>query len=145
MFCPACGAERLRCCRTVRRSDFVCACAEEFELKAKKDALGRSIPDGTLGAMTVRLTGRINRSLFAMSYDRDHVGGPNPTSDPDAPARYASPPWSIAVSPRSALKRPGTRSGGRGSGARRGRRWRCGMMWGWRTCGGGAPRRGGAG
>lgn len=76
LFCPACGAERLR--QLPNNSpvgDFVCdACAEEFELKAKKGALGRSIPDGAFGAMTARLAARNNPSLFAMSYDRDRIG-----------------------------------------------------------------------
>lgn len=75
MFCPACGAERLRPLpNNSPVGDFVCdACAEEFELKAKKGALGRSIPDGAFGAMTARLAARNNPSLFAMSYDRDRV------------------------------------------------------------------------
>lgn len=75
LFCPACGAERLR--QLPNNSpvgDFVCdACAEEFELKAKKGALGKSIPDGAFGAMTARLAARNNPSLFAMSYDRDRT------------------------------------------------------------------------
>lgn len=76
MFCPACGAERLRALpNNSPVGDFVCdACAEEFELKAKKGALGRSIPDGAFGAMTARLAAHNNPSLFAMSYDRDRVG-----------------------------------------------------------------------
>lgn len=76
MFCPACGAERLRPLpNNSPVGDFVCdACAEEFELKAKKGALGRSIPDGAFGAMTARLAARNNPSLFAMSYDRDRIG-----------------------------------------------------------------------
>lgn len=71
LFCPACGAERLR--QLPNNSpvgDFVChACAEEFELKAKAGGLGRSIPDGAYGAMMRRLSERNNPSLFAMSYD----------------------------------------------------------------------------
>ncbi len=75
MFCPACGAERLRALpNNSPVGDFVCdACAEEFELKAKKGALGSSIPDGAFGAMTARLAARNNPSLFAMSYDRDRT------------------------------------------------------------------------
>lgn len=75
MFCPACGAERLRALpNNSPVGDFVCdGCAEEFELKAKKGALGRSIPDGAYGAMTARLAMRNNPSLFAMSYDRDRT------------------------------------------------------------------------
>lgn len=72
MFCPACGAERLRQLpNNSPVADFVCdACAEEFELKAKGGRLGPSIPDGAFGTMTARLAARNNPSLFAMSYDR---------------------------------------------------------------------------
>ncbi|MFN3838112.1 MAG: DpnI domain-containing protein [Brevundimonas sp.] len=75
MFCPACGAERLRTLpNNSPVGDFVCdTCAEEFELKAKKGALGKSIPDGSFRAMTARLAARNNPSLFAMSYDRDRT------------------------------------------------------------------------
>lgn len=72
LFCPACGAERLR--QLPNNSpvgDFVCdACAEEFELKAKGGGLGPKILDGAYGAMMRRLSERNNPSLFAMSYDR---------------------------------------------------------------------------
>lgn len=75
MFCPACGAERLRPLpNNSPVGDFVCdACAEEFELKAKRGALGRSIPDGANAAMTARLAARNNPSLFAMSYDHSRA------------------------------------------------------------------------
>lgn len=75
MFCPACGAERLRPLpNNSPVGDFVCDdCAEEFELKAKRGALGRSIPDGAYGAMTARLAARNNPSLFAMSYDHSRA------------------------------------------------------------------------
>ena len=57
MLCSACGAERLWALpNNSPVGDFVCnACAEEFELKAKKGVLGTSIPDGAFGAMTARL------------------------------------------------------------------------------------------
>ena len=72
MFCPACGAERLR--QLPNNSpvgDFVCeACAEEFELKAKAGRLGSKILDGAYGSMMQRLSERNNPNLFAMSYDK---------------------------------------------------------------------------
>lgn len=76
MFCPACGAERLRALpNNSPVGDFVCdACAEEFELKAKKGALGPKILDGAYGAMMSRLKARNNPSLMAMSYDRGMTG-----------------------------------------------------------------------
>lgn len=76
MFCPACGAERLRALpNNSPVGDFVCdACAEEFELKARKGALGPKILDGAYGAMMSRLKARNNPSLMAMSYDRAMTG-----------------------------------------------------------------------
>lgn len=72
MFCPACGAARLRPLpNNSPVGDFVCGdCAEEFELKAKGGRLGPKILDGAYGAMMQRLSARNNPSLFAMSYDR---------------------------------------------------------------------------
>lgn len=70
-FCPACGAERLPALpNNSPVGDFRCAeCSEEYELKAKRGALGRSIPDGAWSAMTARLAAANNPNLFVMSYD----------------------------------------------------------------------------
>lgn len=72
-FCPSCGAEPLAAFRANSPvADFHClACAEEYELKAKKGLPGRKIMDGAYGAMTARLKARNNPSLMVMGYDRD--------------------------------------------------------------------------
>lgn len=70
-FCPACAADRLPALpNNSPVGDFRCAdCGEEYELKAKRGKLGRSIPDGAWSAMTARLAAANNPSLFVMSYD----------------------------------------------------------------------------
>jgi type II restriction enzyme len=70
-FCPACGAERLPALpNNAPVGDFRCAaCGEEYELKAKRGALGRSIAAGAYGAMITRLASVENPNLFVMSYD----------------------------------------------------------------------------
>lgn len=75
LFCPSCGAERLDPLpNNSPVGDFTCrTCSEEFELKAKKGALGPKIVDGALSAMTARLKARNNPSLLAMSYNRDRT------------------------------------------------------------------------
>jgi len=71
MFCPNCGAGRLRALpNNSPVADFDCpACAEEYEVKAKKGRLGRKVVNGALGAMTARLAARNNPNLVVMAYD----------------------------------------------------------------------------
>jgi type II restriction enzyme len=70
-FCPNCGADYLsQLPNNSPVADFLCeTCGEEYELKAKRGALGRKITDGAYSAMTTRLAAANNPSLFAMSYD----------------------------------------------------------------------------
>ncbi|MFJ6024815.1 DpnI domain-containing protein [Brevundimonas sp. NPDC092305] len=70
-FCPNCAADHLpQLPNNSPVADFRCeACGEEYELKAKRGALGRKITDGAYSAMTARLAAANNPSLFAMSYD----------------------------------------------------------------------------
>lgn len=71
-FCPNCPADHLpQLPNNSPVADFRCdACGEEYELKAKRGKLGRSIPAGAFSTMTARLAAANNPSLFAMSYDR---------------------------------------------------------------------------
>ena len=75
MFCPGCGAERLR--RFANNSpvaDVDCpACGEEFEVKAKNGKLGPKVVDGAYSAMTARLIQSNNPNLLAMAYDRSKM------------------------------------------------------------------------
>jgi len=71
MFCPNCGADRLRALpNNSPVADFDCAtCAEEYEVKATKGRLGRKVVDGAYGAMTARLAARNNPNLVVMAYN----------------------------------------------------------------------------
>jgi type II restriction enzyme len=72
LYCPACGRDRIsRFRNNTPVADFVCpACDEEFELKAKKSALGARIPDGAFTTMIERLEANNNPSLLLMRYDQ---------------------------------------------------------------------------
>lgn len=71
LYCPSCGWDRVRKFENNNPvADFVCpACDEEFELKAKKGAMGGRVPDGAYRTMLERLAARNNPSLMLMSYD----------------------------------------------------------------------------
>lgn len=71
MFCPNCGAERVRRFAANRPvADFHCAdCAEEYELKSQKGRFGRKVNDGAYATMTARLAAANNPNLLLMNYD----------------------------------------------------------------------------
>ncbi|HYC74426.1 DpnI domain-containing protein [Brevundimonas sp.] len=70
-FCPNCDADRLPALpNNAPVGDFRCpACAEEYELKATRAALGATLPAGAWSAMQTRLAAADNPSLFVMRYD----------------------------------------------------------------------------
>jgi len=72
LFCPNCGAARLRqFAANSRVADFWCdGCSEEYEIKAKSGRLGRKVVDGAYGAMMQRLAASNNPNLAVMTYDR---------------------------------------------------------------------------
>ena len=57
MFCPNCGAERIRrFANNAPVADFGCeTCAEEYELKSQKTRFGPRITDGAYATRTARL------------------------------------------------------------------------------------------
>lgn len=70
IYCPACGNPEL--CPQANNapvSDFYCvSCKEEYELKSKKNSLGRKIVDGEYSTMIRRLTDSNNPSFFFLNY-----------------------------------------------------------------------------
>jgi type II restriction enzyme len=70
-FCPNCDADRLPALpNNAPVGDFRCpACAEEYELKATRAALGATLPAGAWSVMQKRLAAANNPSLFVMRYD----------------------------------------------------------------------------
>jgi len=69
IFCPACGCN-IKCYEHNRPvADFYCPeCSEEFELKSKKDSIGRKIVDGAYRTMIKRLQSNSNPNLFLLNY-----------------------------------------------------------------------------
>lgn len=71
IYCPACGNSRINAqTNNSPVSDFYCSsCNEEYELKSKKDALGRKIVDGAYSTMIERLKEVNNPSFFFLNYN----------------------------------------------------------------------------
>ncbi|MCX7782741.1 MAG: hypothetical protein N2318_03745 [Meiothermus sp.] len=74
-FCPNCGALKLER-QAVNKpvSDFYCeVCKEDFELKSKRNALGKTIVDGAYDSMIERLRSNDNPNLFLLIYDKNQL------------------------------------------------------------------------
>lgn len=71
IYCPACGNPELSPQKNnAPVSDFYCEpCKEEYELKSKKDRLGKKIVDGAYSTMISRLTDANNPSFFFLTYE----------------------------------------------------------------------------
>jgi type II restriction enzyme len=71
IYCPNCGSDRLEKYSNNRpAADFFCQrCREDFELKSKKDPLGKKIVDGAYQSMLSRLSNINNPNFFLLSYD----------------------------------------------------------------------------
>lgn len=70
IFCPACGTniENYENNRPV--ADFYCPkCSEEYELKSKKDSMGKKIVDGAYSTMIARLKSSDNPNFFFLNYN----------------------------------------------------------------------------
>jgi type II restriction enzyme len=71
IFCPSCGNPELSPQKNnAPVSDFCCnSCKEEYELKSKKDSLGKKIVDGAYSTMISRLADSNNPSFFFLNYE----------------------------------------------------------------------------
>lgn len=69
-FCPCCGNVHIDKVRNnAPVADMLCnACGEIFELKSKRNAVGRKIMDGAYRTMIERITSNINPQLLLMQY-----------------------------------------------------------------------------
>ena len=69
-FCPCCGnihIDKIR--NNAPVADMLCnICGEIFELKSKRNTVGRKIIDGAYRTMIERITSHINPQLFVMQY-----------------------------------------------------------------------------
>jgi len=70
IFCPNCGNFINDFKNNSPVADFYCEnCHEEYELKSKKDEMGKKIVDGAYGKMIERLNSANNPSFFFLNYD----------------------------------------------------------------------------
>ncbi len=70
IFCPNCGNIILEYPNNNPVGDFYCGkCAEDYELKSKKDSMGRKVADGAYATMLERLQSSTNPNFFFLNYD----------------------------------------------------------------------------
>lgn len=70
IFCPSCGSIIKDFENNKPVADFYCAnCSEEYELKSKKDDMGKKIVDGAYSKMIERLNSTNNPSFFFLNYN----------------------------------------------------------------------------
>lgn len=70
IFCPNCGSGVSDFENNKPVADFYCAnCSEEYELKSKKNSIGKKIVDGAYSTMIERLQSQNNPNFFFLSYD----------------------------------------------------------------------------
>lgn len=70
IFCPNCGNDISKFKDNQPVADFYCAsCKEEYELKSKKDSIGKKIVDGAYSTMIDRLQSQNNPNFFFLNYD----------------------------------------------------------------------------
>ena len=69
IFCPGCGHDVKSYAHNKPVADFYCpSCREEFELKSKKDNIGKKIVDGAYRTMIERLQDSNNPNFFLLNY-----------------------------------------------------------------------------
>src|SRR3990167_3117629 len=71
IFCPNCGQLNIeKYPNNQPVADFFCSnCHEDYELKSKKNAVGKKIVDGAYRTMLERLGSSNNPNFFLLSYD----------------------------------------------------------------------------
>lgn len=70
IFCPNCGNIIYEYPNNKPVGDFYCSnCSEDYELKSKKDSIGKKIVDGAYKTMIERLQSSKNPNFFFLNYD----------------------------------------------------------------------------
>ncbi len=70
IFCPNCGDNIVSLENNKPVADFYCPkCGEEYELKSKKNSIGKKIVDGAYSTMIERLQSTTNPNFFFLNYD----------------------------------------------------------------------------
>ena len=72
IFCPSCGKYVKNYENNKPVADFYCSqCNEDYELKSKKDNMGKKIVDGAYSTMIQRLQSNSNPNFFFLNYDKN--------------------------------------------------------------------------
>jgi len=72
IFCPSCGVAVKGYENNRPVADFYCSkCNEDYELKSKKDSMGKKIVDGAYSTMIERLQSNSNPNFFFLNYDKN--------------------------------------------------------------------------
>ncbi|AVC43540.1 restriction endonuclease [Francisella tularensis subsp. novicida] len=70
IFCPNCGSSISSYKNNNPVGDFYClSCAEDYELKSKKDSMGTKIVDGAYQTMIEKIQSSTNPNFFFLNYD----------------------------------------------------------------------------
>jgi type II restriction enzyme len=73
VYCPSCGNSVNGYENNKPVADFYCSkCNEDYELKSKKDKLGKKIVDGAYSTMIERLQSDSNPNFFFLNYDKSN-------------------------------------------------------------------------
>ncbi|MGK0256341.1 MAG: type II restriction enzyme [Arcobacteraceae bacterium] len=71
IYCPSCGNDISEYENNKPVADFYCdKCNEDYELKSKKDKMGKKIVDGAYSTMIERLQSDSNPNFFFLNYDK---------------------------------------------------------------------------
>ena len=74
IYCPNCGNNLSEYENNRPVADFYCfKCKEDFELKSKKDKIGKKIVDGAYSTMIERLQSDSNPNFFFLNYDKSSL------------------------------------------------------------------------
>jgi len=72
IYCPSCGNNISEYENNRPVADFYCLkCNEDYELKSKKDKIGKKIVDGAYSTMIERLQSDSNPNFFFLNYDKN--------------------------------------------------------------------------
>jgi type II restriction enzyme len=74
IYCPRCGNSINEYKNNKPVADFYCsACKEDYELKSKKDKMGKKIVDGAYSTMIQRLQSDTNPNFFFLNYEKNSL------------------------------------------------------------------------
>jgi len=78
IYCPNCGNNVSEYENNKPVADFYCSnCREDYELKSKKDRIGKKIVDGAYATMIERLQSDSNPNFFFLNYDKGNLNVTN--------------------------------------------------------------------